>query len=80
MNGKLQADHVFVEGRDTNAILRELMGADDRDDRGVAALRRLYDAIDQGSRPLADRLHQALVERWGVNDPELVRARSFMEE
>ena len=34
-DGKLQAGNVFVEGRDTNAILREYMHTDDRDDGGV---------------------------------------------
>ena len=79
-NGKLQEGQVFVEGRDTNAILREYMGTDDRDDRGVADLRRLHKAIDQGNHQLADRIHQDLSERWGVNDPALIRAREFMEE
>ena len=29
VNGRLQEDHVFVEGRDTNAILREYMHTED---------------------------------------------------
>ena len=37
VNGRLQADHVFVEGRDTNAILREYMHTDDRDGEGTRA-------------------------------------------
>ena len=71
---------MFVSGRDSNAILRDLMRTDDRDDKGVADLRRLYKAIDQGDHELAERIHQELVGRWGVNDPALIRARGFMEE
>ena len=79
-DGKLQEGSVFVEGRDTNAILRDLMGTDDRDDKGVANLRRLYKAIDQDDHELAERIHQELVGRWGVNDPALIRARGYMDE
>ena len=71
---------MFVSGRDSNAILRDLMGTDDRDDEGVAALDGLHDAIDQGNHQIAARLHNQLVERWGFNDPALIRARGFMED
>ena len=80
VDGRLQEGDVFVSGRDSNAILRDLMDTDDRDDVGVAALGHLHEAIDQGDRQLAERLHQELVERWGFNDPALIRARGFMEE
>ena len=80
VNGRIQEQNVFVSRRDTNAILRDLMSTDDRDDEGAADLRRLYKAIDQGNRQLTDQIHQELVERWGVNDPALIRARGFMEE
>ena len=80
VNGQIQKPNVFVSWRDSNAILRDLMETDDRDDKGVADLRRLYKAIDQGNHKLADSIHQELAERWGVNDPALIRARGFMEE
>ena len=80
VNGRIQEPSVFVSRRDTNAILRDLMDTDDRDDKGVADLRRLYKAIDQGDQELAERIHQELVGRWGVNDPALIRARGFMDE
>ncbi len=77
---RLQEQDVLVSGRDTNAILRDLMNTDDRDDVGAAALRELHEAIDRGNRRLAQRLHEKLVGRWGFNDPALIRARGFMEE
>ena len=80
VNGRIEEPNVFVSWRDSNAILRDLMETDDRDDKGVAELRRLYKAIDQENHRLADRIHQELAERWGVNDPALIRARGFMEE
>ena len=80
VNGRIQKPNVFVSWRDSNAILRDLMETDDRDDKGVADLRRLYEAIDQGNHKLADSIHQELAERWGANDPALIRARGFMEE
>ena len=80
VDGRLQEQDIFVSGRDSNAILRDHMNTDDRDDVGAAALRRLHEAMDQGDRQLAERLHKELVERWGFNDPALIRARGFMEE
>ena len=80
VNGRIEEPNVFVSWRDSNAILRDLMETDDRDDKGAAELRRLYKAIDQGNHKLADRIHRELAERWGANDPALIRARGFMEE
>jgi len=77
---ELQEDHVFVEGRDTNAILRDLMRTDDRDDKGVVELNRLHRAIDRGDRVEAERIHRELAGRWGDNDPALIRAGWFMED
>ena len=79
-DGKLQAGNVFVEGRDTNAILREYMHTDDRDEEGKLALRRLHDAIDRGDAEQADRIYRELRVRWGDSDPALIRAKGFMED
>ena len=80
VDGRLQEHQVFVEGRDTNAILRDLMHTDDRDERGVVELNRLHRAIDRGDRVGAERIYRELAERWGDNDPALIRAGWFMEE
>ena len=80
VDGQVQERDVFVSGRDTNAILRDLMRTGDRDDKGVVALRRLHDAIDRGDREEADRIYRELVGRWGASDPALIRAKGFMEE
>ena len=79
VDGEIQERNVFVSGRDTNAILRDLM-RDDRDDEGVVALRRLHAAIDRGDADQADRLYRELRRRWGASDPALIRAKGFMEE
>jgi predicted ATP-binding protein involved in virulence len=79
-DGKLQEHDVFVQGRDSNAILRELMHTDDRDEEGARALRELYEAIDREDRSQADRLYTELLARWGDRDPELIRAKGLMEE
>ena len=80
VNGRIQKRDVFVSGRDTNAILRDFMNTDDRDDEGVVELRRLHDAIDRGDAERADRIYWELLDRWGASDPALIRAKGFMEE
>jgi len=79
VDGKLQDEDVFVEGRDTNAILREFMHTNDRDEEGTRALRALHDAIDQGRREEAARLYQQLLGRWGDLDPALIRAKALID-
>ena len=79
VGGKIQEHGVFVEGRDSNAILRESMGTDDRDADGKAKLRALHDAIDQGSQEQAEVLYADLLAKWGDLDPALIRARGLMD-
>ena len=69
VNGRLQADHVFVEGRDTNAILREYMHTDDRDGEGTRELQTLHDFIDKGRLEEAEKLYKELLARWGGPRP-----------
>ena len=80
IDGRLQEHGVFVEGRDTNAILCDLMRTDERDDKGTVELNRLHQAIDRGDRVEAERLYRELAERWGDNDPALIRAGWFMDD
>ena len=79
VNGRLQEDHVFVEGRDTNAILREYMHTEDRDREGTRELRTLHDHIDQGRREEAEELYRKLLARWGDLDPDLIEAKVLLD-
>ena len=79
VNGRLQEDHVFVEGRDTNAILREYMHTEDRDHEGTRELKTLHDHIDQGRREEAEELYRKLLARWGDLDPDLIEAKVLLD-
>ncbi|MDE0025875.1 MAG: AAA family ATPase [Spirochaetaceae bacterium] len=76
---KLQDYPVFVDGRDTNAILREYMDTDDRDAAGTRQLQKLYDFIDQSRHEEAAELYRELLARWGDLDPALIRAKALMD-
>ena len=78
-DARLQEDHVFVEGRDTNAILREYMLTDDRDTEGTRALQALHDYIDQGHRKEAEELYRELLAHWGDLDPDLIEAKVLLD-
>ena len=78
-DGKLQEYPVLVEGRDTNAILREHMNTEDRDPAGTRELQILHDLIDQDRRDEAEHLYQNLLARWGDLDPTLIRAKALMD-
>lgn len=79
VHGRVQEQGVFVEGRDTNAILRDLMNTNDRGTDGQEMLRQLHDAIDQGDRKTAESFLAELENKWGKNDPALVRARGLFD-
>lgn len=79
VEGDVKKRDVFVEGRDTNAILRELMNTNDRDDKGLEMLRQLHDAIDHGNKDAAESLLAELEDKWGDLDPALVRARGLLD-
>ena len=79
VNGRLQADHVFVEGRDTNAILREYMHTEDRDGEGTRELQTLHDFIDKGRLEEAEELYKKLLARWGDLDPDLIEAKVLLD-
>ena len=79
VNGKLQEHGLFVEGRDSNAILRDFMHTNERNTEGQAMLRELHNAIDQGNRQEAERLLVDLESKWGTLDPALIRARGLFD-
>ena len=79
VGGRLQEGHVFVEGRDSNAILREHMNTEDRDGEGARELRTLHEFIDQGRREEAEELYRKLFARWGDLDPDLIEARVLLD-
>lgn len=68
-----------VEGRDSNAILDDVMGASSRDletTRRLEALFRLIDADDPAARPLLEELGEQL----GWDDTVIVRALARVRE
>ena len=79
VDGKLQEYPVLVEGRDSNAILREYMRTEDRSAEGTAALRALHDHIDRGHREHAEALYRRLLARWGDLDPDLIEAKVLLD-
>ncbi len=77
--GKLWADTIHVEGRDSNSIMREYFGTDDRDKEGAKKLAALDDAIDAGNREDAKRQLAELLTQWGTLDPDLIRRMTRIE-
>lgn len=81
VDGRLDDQPVFVEGRDTNAILREHMATDDRDPRGAAQLDQLHRLIDDGQVDAARALIAEMKDQhWGPHDPALIRAERLVSD
>ncbi len=76
----LQETEIFVEGRDSNAILRDHMDTQDRGLEGQKALDELYSAIDREDIERAQKLLSDLRAKWGDLDPELIRAEGLVDE
>jgi ABC-type cobalamin/Fe3+-siderophores transport system ATPase subunit len=68
-----------TEGRDSNAILREVMGVDARPHQVVEEIGAVSGLLDEGkndeARARLDRLAQALTER----DPDVARLRGLLD-
>jgi predicted ATP-binding protein involved in virulence len=68
-----------TEGRDSNAILREVMGVDARPHQVVEEIGAVSGLLDEGkndeARARLDRLAQALTER----DPDVTRLRGLLD-
>ena len=79
VDGEIQEGEVFVEGRDTNAILREHMNTEDRDGEGARELQTLHELIDKGRHKEAEELYRKLFARWGDLDPDLIEARVLLD-
>lgn len=80
VNGGFSHREVLVEGRDSNAILRDLMSTDDRDERGNEALRELYALIDGRQVEEARAKYQDLIRLWGSADPAVIRAGVLLDD
>jgi predicted ATP-binding protein involved in virulence len=77
--GKLWPGTIHVEGRDSNSIMREYFGTDDRDEEGAKKLAALDDAIDAGLGDEAKRQLSELLTLWGTLDPDLKRRKARVD-
>lgn len=78
-NGKLWPGTIHVEGRDSNSIMREYFGTDDRDEMGAEKLASLDDVIDAGNAEEARRKLAELLTLWGTLDPDLIRRKARVD-
>lgn len=78
-NGKLWPGTIHVEGRDSNSIMREYFGTDDRDEEGAKRLAALDDVIDAGNADEARRQFAELLTLWGTLDPDLIRRKARVD-
>ena len=78
-NGKLWPGTIHVEGRDSNSIMREYFGTDDRDEEGAKKLAVLDDLIDAGNADGARRQLAELLTLWGTIDPDLIRRKARVD-
>lgn len=79
-DAKLVERVVHVEGRDSNAILRDEFDTDDRDDDGRLLLTAMYKTFEEGDVDGARAKLAALKRMWGENDPEVIRAEGLLDE
>ncbi|MFK7979749.1 MAG: AAA family ATPase [Saprospiraceae bacterium] len=69
--------HTF--GRDTNSILYDLFGVEDRPPKSKAMISELYTLIDANNRKRAEEKLEELKKDLGDDDREIMRAESYIE-
>ena len=65
-------------GRDSNRILEDLMGVDERPSEIKEQLLELFRLIDAGNLEKARKLRQELAEKIGNDEPKFVKAGILM--
>jgi hypothetical protein len=65
-------------GRDSNRILEDLMGADERPSEIKQKLSSYFDLIDQGKMDEARSIRQELESLIGSDEPEFTRADAIL--
>lgn len=68
----------YTKGRDSNSILYELQGVEERPAPFKEKLRTLYRLIDGENIAAAKAALQELSEQWGEHDTEIVRAKMHL--
>lgn len=68
-----------TEGRDSNAILEEIMDVRERDDASQAELDEIARLIDRDELEPARTAIDRLAARWGEDDREVVRLRTALQ-
>lgn len=66
-------------GRDVQAILREIMGADVRPPEVTSMIESFYEAIDNEELVLARKILEELVAVLGENDSEFIKAKISLD-
>lgn len=66
-------------GRDSNSLLEDVFGVDERPPAVRAEIRRLFDLIDRGAFDEADALLNELETDLGPDDPDIIRARTAID-
>lgn len=69
---------VPTKGRDSNAILEEIMGATARDEQTEEELRQAARLVEIGSHTEAETAVQNLAKQFGEDDREVVRLRTAL--
>lgn len=75
----LYSSSIPTHGRDSNAILEEIMGAPERDDASQEQLRKIARLLDDGELDAARPAIDELADRWGEDDREVIRLRTALE-
>ncbi len=79
-NARLVERVVRVEGRDTNAILREAFDTDERDAEGTSQLDEMYRMFREGDYEGARGMLANIRNKWGTKDPAVIHATAIIED
>jgi predicted ATP-binding protein involved in virulence len=79
-NQEIKTINNFVEGRDSNSILREIFDIMERPDLDNKRLMEFYVEIERGDYNKSFEIYSELKNKWGETDPEIVKAELYLLE
>jgi predicted ATP-binding protein involved in virulence len=78
-NGNLQDISPYIKGRDINSINKDVFDINIHNEVYRKRIQNFYDLLDNDNKNAASKALELLIEDWGHNDIEVIRAQSYFD-
>ena len=76
----IEKGFAYSEGRDSNALLVDIFGIEERPEEYTIELKKFYQLLEEENLTEAQFIFDNLREKWGSMDSEVVKANMYLED